>query len=210
MGEAKRCEGFIITVPSTFRTTPAIHQSFYSHFPNLREISWLIKSPWNDDYQCIAWAACRTNIRWWPVEGNPRIYWPPGVELNDRIEAFIQVFSTIGYTPCGDDRSFEFGYQKVAIYATSDRRVQHMARQHFWGRGWLSKCGILEDILHPNLQCLEGDPSPMLAALGKTYGEVSLILKRSWWSAFIHLCLFRCMWDGFKFWLYRLVHPSWT
>src|SRR5262249_6231669 len=102
-------------------------------------------------------------------------------------------------------REYEFGYQKVAIYTTNNRRVRHMARQHFLGRGWLSKCGSFEDILHADLECLEGDPSPFVLS----YGQVEQILKRSWWSALVNLCIFKCLWHAFKFWLYRLRHPSW-
>lgn len=194
-------------MPSTFRSSSEIQTDFEATFPSLQNTRWLIKSPWNDIYQCIAWAACRTDIRWWPVDGNVQFYWPPGVDFNDDVDYFIQAFATIGYTPC-TSRDFEFGYQKVAIYAFSDRRVKHMARQHFFGRGWLSKCGSLEDILHSDLQCLEGDPAPLLAPW-RSYGRVEQILKRSWWSAIVNLCIFRCLTHAFKFWLYRLRHPSW-
>lgn len=195
-------------MPATFRSSSEIQTDFEAVFPSLQNTRWLIKSPWNDNYKCIAWAACRTDIVWWPVD-DPQVYWPPGVPFDDRIDYFIQAFAKIGYKACNSSE-FEFGYQKVAIYATSDLRVQHMARQHFFGRGWLSKCGKLEDILHPDLQCLEGDPSPLLAMFGQgTYGQVEQVLKRSWSSAVINLCIFRCLWAAFKFWLYRLKHPSW-
>jgi hypothetical protein len=185
-----------------------VRECFHSIFPNLKNTPWSIKSPWNDSYKCIAWAACRTDVIWWPVDGDPQTYWPPGAPLDDSIHAFLQAFARLGYAPC-DNPDFEFGYQKVAIYATSDGRVKHMARQHFLGRGWLSKCGSLEDILHANLQCIEGDPSRWEEALGRSYGQVKQILKRSWWTATVHRCLFRCFWEAAKFWLYRLMHPSW-
>jgi hypothetical protein len=189
-----------------FRSASAIRRTFEAAFPDLRNARWLIKSPWNDTYKCIPWAACRTDVLWWPVD-DPQVYWPPGVPFDDKIEFFVQAFSTLGYSEC-DNPEFEFGYQKVAIYATNDRRVRHMARQHLLGRGWLSKCGQLEDILHPTLECIEGDPTP-LAAMGGSYGEVAQILRRSWWAATINLCFFRCFWAAIRFWLYRLAHPSW-
>lgn len=194
-------------MPSVFRPASAVQTTFETVFPNLRNIRWLIKSPWNDSYKCITWAACRTDVWWWPVD-DPQVYWPPGVDFDDRIEFFVQAFATIGYKPC-DEREFEFGYQKVAIYASADRHVLHMARQHFLGRGWLSKCGKLEDILHPDLQCIEGDPSPLVTNAGLSYGQVQQILKRSWWSAIMSLCIFGCAWAAFRFWVYRLIHPSW-
>jgi len=80
-----------------------------------------------------------------------------------------------------------------------------MARQHFLGRGWLSKPGELEDIVHAELGDVEGD----MAAMAWQYGQVTQILKRSWWAAIVNSCLFRCMWGAFTFWLYRVGHPTW-
>ena len=190
-------------MPSVFRPASEIKADLEARFPSLRNARWIIKSPQNDSYKCIPWAACRTDIWWWPVD-DPQVYWPPGIPFDDKIEFFIDAFATSGYKPCNGCK-FEFGYQKVAIYANADHRVQHMARQQFLGRGWLSKCGSLEDILHSDLQCIEGDPSPW----AHSYGKVEQILKRSWWSALVNLCIFRCIWAAFKFWLYRLIHPSW-
>jgi len=183
-------------MPAKFRSSSEIQSEFEgNHFPSLQNTRWLIKSPWNDSYKCIAWAACRTDITWWPYDD----------EFEDRLDFFIQEFANIGYKP-SNNREYEFGYQKVAIYTTNNRRVRHMARQHFLGRGWLSKCGVLEDILHADLECLEGDPSPFVFG---SYGQVEQILKRSWWSALVNLSIFKCLWHAFKFWLYRLRHPSW-
>jgi hypothetical protein len=106
----------------------------------------------------------------------------------------------MGYNPC-DDSSFQFGFQKVAIYADEELTPTHMARQHFFGRGWLSKLGNLEDILHPELRNVEGD----IAAASTDYGIVVRILRRNWWQAARH-GIFRGWWAAFKFLLYRLVH----
>ena len=75
-----------------------------------------------------------------------------------------------------------------------------MARQHIFGIGWLSKPGKMEDVLHKKLADLEGAMS--IAAF--EYGKVVLILKRSWWSAMVKLCILRCLWHAFDFWIYRL------
>lgn len=195
---------------NVFRSAIVIRSHFSSIFPNLTNTRWLIKSPKNDEYQCIAWAACYTNIRWWP-DKPPYYYWPIDLDdhkVPDHLDNFVKAFTALGYRPC-DKRRFEFGYQKVAIYATSDKRVKHMARQQFFGRGWLSKCGGLEDILHADLKCIEGDPSPVIAAIIGSYGAVEFILSRSWWRAVISLCLLRSTWAALRHWLYRLGHPSW-
>jgi hypothetical protein len=188
-------------MPRQYRDIGEIRASLLSELPGTPFNTLVIKSPWDDDYRCIAWAECYTDRVSWPAEGHA---WPKGLPLVDppdaaTVEHFLPRFSLLGYKPCGLDDSFEFGYQKVAIYA-NDLGVTHMARQRLLGAGWLSKLGKMEDVLHPNLADLEGDTS----ATARQYGKVVLILKRTWWSATVKLCIFRCMWHAFKFWLYRL------
>jgi hypothetical protein len=186
-----------------YRNPKQVQDEFIGVFPKLANVDWCIKSPWDDDYQCVAWAECRTDRKSWPGAG---YVWPEGLPQANppqtaREDHFVQRFGLLGYKPCGLDRSFEIGYQKVAIYA-NDLGVTHMARQHFLGRGWLSKAGSMEDILHPNLEDIEGDTS----IFANQYGKVTLILKRTWWKAFTSLSLFRCLLAAFKFRLHQCVH----
>lgn len=190
-----------------FRSAETVRASLESAFPRLHNISWKVKSPFDRTYKCIAWTACRTDNIWWPYGEDPAppgVYWPPGVPHNLRVDTFVQAFERLGYRRC-DDPSFEFGYQKVAIYAWDLETTTHMARQHFFGNGWLSKPGILEDILHPTLESIASD----LPYGGDDYGRVFQVLKRSWGTALIRLCLFQCAWHALRFWLYRLKHPDW-
>jgi hypothetical protein len=167
---------------------------------------WYIRSPWDDSYQCIAWAACRTDRVWWPWD-HPSCYWPPGYHKYPVLspvpkEAFVEVFEQqFGYRKCGS-QEFEFGYQKVAIFA-NDLGATHMARQHLLGRGWLSKAGQMEDIIHRELTDLQGS----MAATAEEYGKVAQVMKRSWWVALLRLCLFRAWWANLRFWLYRKIVP---
>jgi hypothetical protein len=167
-------------------------------FPGLVGKRWIYKSPFDDTYQCIAWAAGDTFHKWWPVYYPPICYWPDGAPLDETVNGFVWAFEMLGYERT-DTRDFEFGYQKVAIYAKDTGMVTHMARQHFFGRGWLSKPGDLEDIVHPDLECIEGDPAPFAPG----YGVVAQILKRNWWTA-ANNGLFNIWWAAFRFWLYRL------
>lgn len=128
-------------------------------------------------------------------------YWPPSVPKDETVECFVQAFATLGYKPCKEP-TFEFGFQKVAIYAGEDGIPTHMARQHFLGTGWLSKLGDLEDIVHPELRSVQGRTEPLPA---EGYGAVVQILKRTWWFAARH-GLFRGWWAAFKFLLYRIAH----
>jgi hypothetical protein len=110
----------------------------------------------------------------------------------------VQGFATLGYTRC-DRRDFEFGFQKVAIYA-NDGGATHMARQRFFSNVWLSKLGDLEDIVHEDLRDIEGE----VEITADTYGEVAQVLKRSWWCAITNACVFRCVWHSLKFGVLRI------
>jgi hypothetical protein len=191
-----------------FRPTQVARAALIQSFPTLLTNSdWRLKSPFSTTYQCVAWAACRTNRKWWPVH-HTEFYWPsnlpritpppfPWQPWSTPVDYLVQGFATLGYMPC-DSRAFEIGCQKVAIYA-NDTGATHMARQHFLRKGWISKPGELEDIFHQDLRDLEGD----MAAMAGQYGQVAQILKRSWWSAFVNFCLLRCLCHAVKFLLYR-------
>jgi hypothetical protein len=153
-------------------------------------------------YKCIAWAACRTDHIWWPYGNEPApvgVYWPPGIPHDTEVSTFVKAFEKLGYRTCGSS-TFEFGYQKVAIYALDAYTVTHMARQRFWGNGWLSKPGILEDIIHETLESIESDPPYN----DSDYGKVLAVLKRSWIVGLYRGSIFRCGWYAFRFWLFRL------
>ncbi len=187
-----------------YRPAPMTRRAILTCFPRLRNVRWRIKSPFDRSYKCIAWAACRTDYIWWPYQDDPPplgVYWPPGIPRNRKVDSFVAAFEQLGYERC-DNRDFEFGYQKVAIYAWDMNTTTHMARQHFLGRGWLSKPGILEDILHPTLESIESEPPHG----GADYGIVFQVMRRNWWKGLLNLCLFRCAWYAVVFWLYRLRH----
>jgi len=187
-------------VPPEFRPSSQVRHAIVSYFPRLENASWRAASPFDRSYKCIAWAACRTGTIWWPDEENPLpigVYWPPWAARDERLDTFVRVFAALGYEVCDKD-DFEFGYQKVAMYALNEEHVTHMARQHFFGRGWLSKPGMLEDIVHADLKCIETHPDGL-----SDYGTVHRIMRRSWWVALVNLCLFRCFWYALKFWLCR-------
>lgn len=182
-----------------YRPNHVVRADLQTQCPNLAGADWTVTSPLDDSHQCIAWAACRTDRKWWPAKD---YYWPDGLPTVDpdppetaSVEYFVQGFRTLGYKPC-ESRAFEVGYQKVAIFANEDG-VTHMARQHFLGRGWLSKVGDLEDIRHRRLEDVEGSTS----ALTFEYGEVVQILKRGWWTALFDPSTYSCWCSAIKFWV---------
>lgn len=170
-------------------------------YPNLKKSKWKPKSPRTNRYQCIAWAACDTRRRWWPVGDPPVTYWPPNVPAEETVDCFIQAFATIGFKPCESD-DYELGFQKVALFVDNDGIPSHMVRQHLLGIGWLSKLGDWEDIYHPRLSNLEGRTHPEPT---QGYGTVQQILKRSWLSAMRNGAL-RGWWASLGFWLFRISH----
>jgi len=183
-----------------------VRSAIEQEFPGLSNSRWYLKSPKSTKYQCIGWAACESHRKWWPWDWPrhlypPEVYWPAHLPVGDEsIQNFVNAFvDELGYESCGRNEEFEFGYQKIAIYAkiaNGADKTKHMARQHLLGRGWLSKLGGNVDILHASLRDLEGD----------LYGKVEQVLRRSWRTAFSKGLALP---SSFRFLLYRLRHPSW-
>jgi hypothetical protein len=136
-------------------------------FPGLSGSGYEVKSKQDDVYNCIAWAAgpTNTNAWWWPFGDPQTTYWPESVPRQETLEAFRQMFETLGYAAC-DHAEVEPGYEKVALFADAQGVPLHAARQLPGGR-WTSKLGALEDIEHA-LQDL----------VGTEYGSVALVMKR--------------------------------
>lgn len=121
-------------------------------------------------YNCIAWAAGKTNEPWWPTDQIQGYFWPPGLPREpidqETVGNFVKAFETEGYLVC-DDGAIEQGFEKIAIYADTNKRPLHAARSLSKGV-WSSKMGDLEDIEHATLE----------AVAGKQYGSPVAFLKR--------------------------------
>ena len=133
-------------------------------FPNLTKDNYKITSPDTKDYNCIAWAYGINNKTMWP--GYLDRYWPADCESTDELSTIIQLYLNDGYIRC-ENSDLEYGYQKVAIYATSEG-PKHAARQLPSGK-WTSKIGQREDIQHDDLQALDG----------QEYGKPVIFLKKA-------------------------------
>jgi len=133
-------------------------------FPNLSETNSRPTSPYDEGYNCIAWAAQDTEYWWWP-DAMGQHYWPPNVPREETIEAFVRAYGLQGYEPCAHSAA-EPGRQKIAIYADGHGKPTHASRQLPDG-WWASKLGQQIDIEHE------------FAALdGPAYGKVAVILSR--------------------------------
>ena len=130
-----------------------------------------ITSPTDEEYNCIAWSINDTRQWWWPTPPGqrrwPGKYWPPGVPHEETLEAFTLVYKSLGFQSC-DERGFEAGFDKIAIYADSIGTVTHAARWWVEDKGWSSKPGEENDIRHHSLQSIEGT----------SYGAVAQVMKR--------------------------------
>lgn len=135
-----------------------------SVFPKLKISGYQIMSPATIDYNCIAWAAGDAERAWWPDNMNIG-YWPENIPRNTSLEAFIEMFQTLGYEEC-EDSEYEANFEKIAIYSKDNNEVTHAAKQLPSG-AWTSKLGKLEDIEHT----LEG-------LTGPDYVSVNTIMKR--------------------------------
>ena len=134
-------------------------------FPSLQSGGYSITSPATIDYNCIAWAANDTEV-WWEPDLLDLSYWPPGVPRTYTIDAYVEAYKTLGYSAC-EDAENENDFEKIAIYADSNEKPTHAARQLNSGK-WTSKLGRLEDIEHHTLDSLTGPH----------YGSLAVILKR--------------------------------
>ncbi len=124
-------------------------------FPKL--IDYVITSPRDASYNCIAFAAGDTARKWDAgMVPTPGYYWPPEVleDDNDDIEALKRVFGQLGYVEC-DNGELEPGYLKVALFAVKTEDWLHAAIQDAGGE-WNSKLGSSYDVRHKSPQCIEG------------------------------------------------------
>lgn len=141
----------------------SLGSSASSTFPKLHPDNHEITSPSTPRYNCIAWAAGGDERNWWPdVDGVA--YWPDDVPRVETMEAFVDVFRTLGYLPC-EDGEFEPGQERIALYVHQGVPT-HAARQLPDGR-WSSKLGRSVDIAHT--------PD---ALDGPLYGTIILYLRR--------------------------------
>jgi hypothetical protein len=130
---------------------------------------YVVTSPKDASYNCIAFAAGDTARKWDPgMLPEPGYYWPLAAlrENNDDIDALKRVFTIIGYEEC-DNGELEPGYQKVALYALHKDDWLHAAIQAPNGE-WSSKLGSGYDIRHKTPHCIEGS----------LYGNVVSFMKR--------------------------------
>jgi hypothetical protein len=121
----------------------------------------------DDTYNCIAWSVNDKARWWWPFDvASPYIYWPADVPREETVEAFVKLYEWPLFTKC-DRADREEGYDKDC--ALGGLRCAD-ARCRWWqeDRGWTSKLGEEQDVVHHSLALLEGG----------VYGTVAHIMRR--------------------------------
>ena len=63
-------------------------------FPKLIPGSYACIGTKTPQYNCVAWAAGRTD-RWWPPLADPRYYWPPGFPRAFTVAVLVQIFEIL-------------------------------------------------------------------------------------------------------------------
>ena len=133
-----------------------------AEWPGLSGTEYVVTSPEDATYNCIAYAAGEDQ-RWWQTDED--YYWPPNARREDTLEGWIDAFVQLGFqrAALGDVRA---DASVVAIYADPEGLPTHVARR-MPGGSWSSKLGEYEDITH-ELSALEGE----------FYGSVAVFLSR--------------------------------
>ena len=137
-----------------------------NEFPNTLNEPFLITSPPIPDYNCIAWAYGRSDVRMWP--NTAYFYWPPNVTNNSNLSSFIELFKSIGYDICQDGK-LELGFEKISIFELNGI-ITHASRQLQNGL-WTSKLGW-----QPNISF---DVSHTINSISNgVYGNVIIYMKK--------------------------------
>jgi hypothetical protein len=111
-------------------TLSDIIKKYKDKFPNLSSENAQKTSDNTEMYNCIAWAYGKDNCCMWPDKLKISLgiaYWPEDIPCEESINAFVELFSGIGYKKCCNKR-IERNYEKIAIY-TKNKIPTHAAKQ---------------------------------------------------------------------------------
>lgn len=149
-------------------------------FPNLKDdTSFEVVGKESPNYNCIAWAANRTDcwLQSLPKDKRPtfsldgvKYDWPFNVDDEFSIRTLKEIFEKLNYEECIDGE-YEKGFKKVAFYE-KDSKATHAARQLTSGKNegiWSSKLGRSFLIHHGTPYTIES----------KSYGKVVMFMKKN-------------------------------
>ncbi len=76
-----------------------VSQISLDQFPKSSSEPFIVSSPFDPKYDCIAWAYGDNSRCFWPEDN---YYWPKDIPRESTIKAFVQLFSRIGYEVCNN------------------------------------------------------------------------------------------------------------
>jgi hypothetical protein len=135
-----------------------LSSDLYTNYPSLsrdhEELYVLIEDP-TIKYSGFGWAAGDDRIYWDP---DLRYYWPKKIQRDHSLTALITLFKERGYQELDILRheydDYRAGYERVAIYVTSNKTPTHVSRQLIGGL-WTSKLAENQKIEHNTIKFLE-------------------------------------------------------
>lgn len=134
-------------------------------FPGLAAGGFRETSPATSTYNCIAWAAARSD-QWWEPDPHLQFFWPDGIGRQYTLPAYIAAYESVGFRICPSGE-LEIFFEKIVVFVDGNGVPKHAARQLDTGK-WTSKLGRDVDIEHAN----------PLALSGQLYGQPSCFLRR--------------------------------
>lgn len=145
-------------------------------FPHLnrKNALFVVTSPRDESYNCIAWAM-GLNDRWVDPDEASGHWWPVKYnDINTQIgqDGLIRAFQTMGFRECDND-NIEKHYDKVALYYNPVNNLWTHAARVLSPVEYHSKAGKLWDFHHGSGDALNNKAMP-----DKTYGVVYTIMKR--------------------------------
>lgn len=137
-----------------YLNTEENRKSVIELFPGLEgDERFEVNSPNDNKYNCLAFAASRTDRFWWPAIADG-CFWPLD-DLSTEFNNLILAYETVGYQLC-DSWEFDPKLKKIALYVDDNNQFTHASRQLRIGL-WTSKLGQAFDIIHGTPYTIEGD-----------------------------------------------------
>jgi hypothetical protein len=131
-------------------------------FLNSEKEPFIITSPENAHYNCVAWALGDTENWWEPDED---YLWLPHLELDDRLQTIQRFFEYFGFERVLQP-DWENQLEKIALYSNDGLFCSHVAKQTVDGH-WTSKLGVSFDVNHSLMTLKDG-----------IYGHLAVVLQK--------------------------------
>jgi hypothetical protein len=137
--------------------------------PRLTKKNHTVTSDYDRQYNCIAYAADVTSRKYWPGF-HPDYYWPSHLTNVESVEAFIELYSSLGYELVTGPTAakFEVGFERIAIYVSPITGKPTHAAKQTGPSTWASKLGDSYDIEH----------TTEAAVADGLYGQPAVYLRR--------------------------------